>query len=177
MGGTSQEMSSHLEDDVAWAFEDPPFSDPDAPMGHTSFKFMNGSEPVFGHVWVAQGPARKGCVIMSPQTFGGDSLESVILPLLRCGINVLSFIPRGMWDRSQATYTMYSAVDDLHALIGYVRSNDYGPETPMANFRSRFDPDRIVLFGHSGGGGNVSFAACAESDYVNHAAATAPANM
>lgn len=166
-----------LNRDMQWAFIDPPFYDPDFPADHISFKFASEGEAVYGHMWVAQGADRKGAVIISPQTWGGDCIETIIFPLLRCGINVVSFVPRGMWDRMQPAYTIYSAMDDLHALIEYVRSSGYEPETPLGKCRSRFDPDRIALFGISGGGGNVSFAACAESEYVHHAIAVAPANV
>ncbi|WP_157005533.1 alpha/beta hydrolase family protein [Microbacterium trichothecenolyticum] len=138
---------------------------------------MNGHEPVFGHIWVAQGAERKGTVIIPPQTWGGDSLESVVIPLLHSGINAISFVPIGMWDRTQRTYTMFDAVDDVHALIDWVRSNDYDPNSPIGQFRRRLDPNRIALFGLSGGGGNVSLAACAESDHVHHVVAVRPQNM
>lgn len=168
---------SQLETGLEWAFVDPPFCDPEYPADHVSFRFENGSEPVFGHVWIAQGAARKGTVLIPPQTWGGDSLESVVPSLLRCGINAISFVPRGMWDRTQPTYTMYNAVDDVHALIAYVQSDDYDPQSAIGKFRARLDPERIALFGVSGGGANVGLAACAESTSVDHVVAVGPVNI
>ena len=140
--------------------------DPQFPPEHVSFGFSSAGEPVQGKAWIAGGGGKKGTVILSMQTFGGDSLESVIFPLLAYGINVISYVPRGLFDRQQK-YSMLSAVDDLLALIDYLRSDD--PDAALARFRDRLDPDRIALFGLSGGGGNVSMAACAESDAVQHA--------
>lgn len=162
-----------------WIFSDSPLLDPDYPAGHISFRFWNGADPVHGRVWVAPGADRKGCVIMSPQTWGGDCFESIIPPLLRAGINVLSYIPRGMWDRTQPAYTMYDTVDDLHALIEYVQSEDYEPVVTgpyPRNFRERFDHQKIALFGFDGGGSLVSLSAVAESSTVHNAIAVAVSN-
>jgi len=92
---------------------------------------MNGALPVHGQIWVAHGSAPKGVVLMPPQSYGGDSLESLIFPMLRCGINVIRFIPVGFWDRTQPGYTTYSAVDDLHALIAWTRSVDYDRQSQL----------------------------------------------
>jgi hypothetical protein len=168
---------SYIDNSLDMAFSDPPYIDAEYPFGHVSFRFMRGSEPVFGHIWVAQGAQRKGVVVIPPQTWGGDSIESAIYPLLRCGINAISFVPTGMWDRTQPTYTMNTAVDDVHALVDWIRSRDFDRETRIGSYRNRLDPERIALFGLSGGGGNVGFAACGESDHVHHAAAVVPTNM
>src|SRR4051812_47348360 len=77
---------------------DPPFGDPAFPAEHFVTHFLSRGSVVHTSMWIAQGSHLKATVIISPQAFGGDRLESVIIPLLSAGVNVLTFQPRGMWD-------------------------------------------------------------------------------
>src|SRR6187401_2150013 len=103
----------NILDDFESPFDDPAILDPDFPPARITFQFMSSGSRVHGNVWLAQGDRAKPCVIISQQMLGGDCLESVTFPLLNSGINVVTYIPRGMRDGQK--YTLVSALDDLNA--------------------------------------------------------------
>ena len=80
-----------------------------------------------------------------------------------------------MWD-TEHDYSFGGAVDDLRAAVAFVRSKGADDLTPGGN-SYRIDPERIAAFGLSGGGGNVSFGACAEDEHIKAAIAVAPGNV
>jgi hypothetical protein len=130
---------------------------------------------VHASIWVAQGKHPKATVVISPQAFGGDRLESLIIPLLNAGVNVFTFHPRGMWD-GNGEYSPLRSMDDIHAAVEFLRSSDAnGKRTPAGN-GYRVDPSRVGVLGLSGGGGTVGFATCAENAAIGFAIAIAPAN-
>ena len=161
--------------DVDYTVTDPPFSDPAFPTEHFMTHFMSQGTPVHAFIWLAQGAEPKGCVLISPQAFGGDRLESLILPLLNSGISVMTFQPRGMWD-GHHQYSLISALDDVHAAVEFIRTVDAAGRKTRAGNGYRIDPDRIAVLGVSGGGGTVGFAACAEIEALRFGVAIAPAN-
>lgn len=154
---------------------DPCTFDPDFPPEQFVTHFISQGSVVHATVWIAEGREPKGTVILSPQMFGGDRLESVIIPLMTAGINVMTFHPRGMWD-NQHIYTLTGSIDDLLAAAAYVRSTVDGDITTPQGKPWRTDATRIAVMGLSGGGGNVSIAACAEDPLIQSAIAVAPAN-
>ncbi|MEJ7935383.1 hypothetical protein WG907_14100 [Sphingobium sp. AN558] len=154
---------------------DPCILDPDFPPEQFVTHFISHGSVVHATVWIAQGRDQRGTVILSPQMFGGDRLESVIIPLMTAGINVMTFHPRGMWD-NEHVYTLTGSIDDLLAAAAYVRSTASGDiRTPLGH-AWRTDTARIAVMGLSGGGGNVSIAACAEDPLIQSVIAVAPAN-
>ncbi|WP_340265850.1 alpha/beta hydrolase family protein [Sphingobium mellinum] len=155
---------------------DPCVLDPDFPVEQFVTHFISGGSVVHATAWIAQGQQPKGTVILSPQWYGGDRLESVIIPLMNAGINVMTFHPRGMWD-NQHRYTLTGAVDDLLAAAEYVRSAAAGEILTMQGRPWRTDPSRIAVMGLSGGGGNVSLTACAEDPQIQSVIAVAPNSM
>lgn len=155
---------------------DPCVLDPDFPPEQFVTHFISEGSPVHATVWIAQGQALKGTVILSPQWYGGDRLESVIIPLMTAGINVMTFHPRGMWD-NQHRYTLTGAVDDLLAAAAYVRSTAAGDIRTPQGRSWRTDPARIAVMGLSGGGGNVGIAACAEDPGIRSVIAIASNSM
>lgn len=154
---------------------DPPLYDPEYPPEHFVSHFTSKGEPVHALLWIAQGRESKGCVIISPQAFGGDRLESLIIPLLNVGISVMTFQPRGMWDTNQK-YSLVSQIDDLCAGVEFIRTADERGKTTPTGHAYRIDPDRIAVLGLSGAGGSISFAACSEIDHLKYAVAIAPTN-
>ena len=158
-----------------YAVVDPPFLDPAFPPQQFVTHFLSGGSVVHATIWIAQGEAPKGCVVLSPQVFGGDRLESLIIPLMASGIHVITFHPRGMWD-GQHTYSFASAIEDVHAAVEFVRTSETEGRTPGGR-PYRIDPTRIAVLGLSGGGGNVGWAACAENPHLNFGVAVAPGNF
>ncbi|MBB4642807.1 alpha/beta hydrolase family protein [Rhizorhapis suberifaciens] len=155
---------------------DPCVLDPDFPFEQFVTHFISQGSVVHATVWIAQGRDPKGTVILSPQWYGGDRLESVIIPLMTAGINVMTFHPRGMWD-NQHRYTLMSAADDLLAAATYVRSTSDGQIKTGQGRAWRTDPKRIAVMGLSGGGGNVSITACAEDPHIQSVIAVAANSM
>ena len=151
---------------------DPCVLDPDFPCEQFVTHFFSQGSVVHATVWIAQGRNSKGTVILSPQWYGGDRLESVIIPLMTAGINVMTFHPRGMWD-NQHRYTLTGAVDDLLAAAAYIRSTVADDIRTPGGHSWRADPVRIAVMGLSGGGGNVSLAACAEDPSIQSVIAVA----
>lgn len=154
---------------------DPCILDPDFPPEQFVTHFISEGSVVHATVWIAQGREPKGTVILCPQMFGGDRLESVIIPLMTAGINVLTFHPRGMWD-NQHVYTLPGAIDDLLAAAAYVRSTATGEIKTPQGHSWRTDTGRIAVMGLSGGGGTVGIVACAEDPMIQSVIAVAPAN-
>lgn len=151
---------------------DPCVLDPDFPFEQFVTYFMSQGSVVHATMWIAQGRELKGTVILAPQWYGGDRLESVIIPMMTAGINVMTFHPRGMWDNLH-TYTLTGAVDDLLAAAAYVRSTAADTMKTPKGHGWRTDPTRIAVMGLSGGGGNVSLSACAEDELIQSAIAVA----
>lgn len=154
---------------------DPSILDPDFPPEQFVTHFISEGSVVHATVWIAQGREPKGTVILSPQMFGGDRLESVIIPLMTAGINVMTFHPRGMWD-NQHVYTLTGSIDDLLAAAAYVRSTVNGDIRTPQGRSWRTDTARIAVMGLSGGGGTVGIAACAEDPLIQSVIAVAPGN-
>lgn len=155
---------------------DPCVLDPDFPFEQFVTYFMSQGSVVHATMWIAQGRELKGTVILAPQWYGGDRLESVIIPLMTAGINVMTFHPRGMWDNLH-TYTLTGAVDDLLAAAAYMRSTAADTIKTPKGHGWRTDPTRIAVMGLSGGGGNVSLSACAEDELIQSAIAVASNSM
>lgn len=155
---------------------DPAVFDPDFPPEQFVTYFESKGSVVHTTMWIATGPEPKPCVIVSPQVFGGDRLESLILPLLNSGIHVCTFHPRGMWD-GENEFGFISALDDINAAVEFLRtSEERGCLTTMGK-PYRIDPARIAVTGLSGGGGSLSLASCAENQHIHAAVAIAPGNF
>lgn len=177
---TSTESEEHWTPQDEWQdaakyLADPTEIDPNFPAEHFVTHFVSQGEAVHALMWIAAGSEPKGCVVLSPQAFGGDRLESLIIPLLNAGISVMTFHPRGMWDKN-FKYSLISSLDDVHAAIDFVRTADESGKLTLAKKSYRIDPNRIAVLGLSGGGGSVGFAACAENENLPAAIAIAPAN-
>lgn len=155
---------------------DPICLDPNFPFEQSVTHFISGGAVVHATIWIAQGSAPRGTAILAPQWYGGDRLESLIIPMMASGINVMTFHPRGMWD-NQHIYSLNSATDDLIAAAAFVRSTaDAGITTPGGRPWST-DPARIAVMGLSGGGGQVSLTACSEDPEIMAAIAMAPNSL
>ncbi|MDP3673473.1 MAG: alpha/beta fold hydrolase [Novosphingobium sp.] len=154
---------------------DTPFMDPEFPPEHFMTHFMCEGTPVHTAMWIAQGSGPHPCVIIPPQSYGGDRLESLIIPLLNSGISVLAFQARGMWDGG-VRYSPLTGLEDVHAAVAFLRTLETAGRTTKSGRSYRVDPARIGVLGLSGGGGSAGFAACAEIAELNYGIAIAPVN-
>lgn len=162
--------------DVDTYFFDPEYVDPKFPPHFIQFSIDSGGTNVPVKMWLAGGPGPKGTVVISPPMGGSDSMNSVAIPLMNAGIHVLSFRPRGVRDPNVA-YSQLKQIDDIHAIINWIVANSGADRRAPSGPTLRMDPERIALFGMSGGGGNLSYAVCAESKYANFAIGVATGNI
>jgi len=158
-----------LHDPIA---TDPLVYDQEYPPEHFVTSFRSGGAAVQASVWTAQGKELKASVVLGCTSFGGDRLESLIIPLLHAGLNVLTFHPRGMWD-ANSVYSMIGALEDVHSAVEFLRSSDMmGKRTPRGN-GYRVDTAKIGGLGLSGGGGTLGVVAAAEDEAIDFAIAVA----
>jgi dipeptidyl aminopeptidase/acylaminoacyl peptidase len=161
---------------VDYTVIDPPFLDNEFPPEQFVTTFESGGSTIHATMWIAAGPEPKPCVVVSPQVFGGDRLESIIIPLMASGIHVCTFHPRGMWD-GKHEFSFVSALDDLLAAVEAMRNSGADDRRTTMGKPYRIDPTRIAVTGVSGGGGSLSIAACAEDPKLPAAIAIAPGNF
>lgn len=162
-----------------YATTDPVDFDPEFPSTHFPHSFKSKGRPIQSFMWLANGPEAKGCVIISPQANGGDSMDSLIPALLGAGINVMRFNPRGMWDEYE-DYSGEGSLDDLHSAIAFLRENGGRHFIPGSGDKPRqyqIDLDHIAVLGKSGGGGLNGLIAASESPYLNSTIAVEPARL
>lgn len=160
-----------------YATTDPRVYDPVSPPIHFPHTFKSQGKTIQSFMWLAGGEEPKGCVILSPQLNGGDSLDSVIPTLLGAGINVMRFNPRGMWD-DEDDYTIKGSLEDLQAAVAFLRENGghhmVAPGNAWKPRSYQINLDRIAVFGRSGGGGTMGWVAAAEDPKINAVIAVNP---
>lgn len=159
-----------------YATTDSVYFDPDYPSMHFPHVFMSKGKPIQSFMWLADGAEAKGCVILSPQRYGGDSLDSLVPALVGAGIHVMRFNPRGMWDGSQ-DYSFIGALEDLHAAVDFLRENGGQHVVPPGTGFPRpfrVNPDRIAVLGKSGGGGMMGWIGGAENPSLNSIVTVSP---
>ncbi|NWK94316.1 hypothetical protein DM806_01135 [Sphingobium lactosutens] len=152
-----------------YATTDSVYFDPDYPSMHFPHIFKSKGKTVQSFMWLADGPGAKGCVILSPQRYGGDCLDSIIPALVGAGIHVMRFNPRGMWDDKEV-YSFTSALDDLHAAVAFLGENGGQHAVPPGTGAERtfqIDLDHIAVLGKSGGGGMMGWVAGSENPGLN----------
>jgi hypothetical protein len=160
-----------------YATTDSALYDPDFPPIHFPHVFMSNGKPIQSFMWLANGREAKGCVILAPQRYGGDCLDSLVPALVGAGINVLRFNPRGMWD-NEHDYSLVTAIEDLHSAVAFLRKDGGRHTTPPGTTplpRSfLIDTDRIAVLGKSGGGGGVGWIGAAENTGLNTVISVCP---
>ena len=171
-----QSAQQRLSLDLDAYFRDPEYVDPKLPPHFMQFSIDSGGTNVPVKMWLAGGAGAKGTVIISPPMGGSDSMNSVAIPLMNAGIHVLSYRPRGIRDPKVA-YSQMKQMEDIHAMINWVVANAGANKTAPFGPPLRSDPERIALFEMSEGGGNLSYAVCAESKHANFAIAVATGNI
>lgn len=159
-----------------FATSDSAYLDPDYPSMHFPHIFMSKGKVIQSFMWLADGPGARGCVILSPQRYGGDCLDSLVPALVGAGIHVLRFNPRGMWDDKQE-YSFVTALEDLQSAVAFLRQDGGQHIVPPGTGIPRsfaVNPDRIAVLGKSGGGGMMGWIGGAENPDLNTVISVGP---
>lgn len=159
-----------------YATTDSVYFDPDYPSIHFPHIFKSKGKTIQSFMWLADGPGAKGCVILSPQRYGGDCLDSLVPALVGAGIHVMRFNPRGMWDDKEV-YSFTSALEDLHSAVAFLGENGGQHVVPPGTGPDRtfqIDLDHIAVLGKSGGGGMMGWIATSENPALKTAITVSP---
>jgi acetyl esterase/lipase len=128
---------------MAAAQRDPP-TDKDFPASGEGLRIPSGGQQMNAMVYVPAGKGPHPVVVLFHGFPGNEQNLDLAQALRRAGWAVVTFHYRGSWG-SEGTFTFDGAIEDGAAVIAWVRN----PETAQ---HSRFDPNRIVVMGHSMGG-------------------------
>ena len=130
-------------DTTAAAQRDPP-TDKEFPASGEGLRIPSGGQQMNAMVYVPAGKGPHPVVVLLHGFPGNEQNLDLAQALRRAGWAVVTFHYRGTWG-SEGTFTFDGAIEDGAAAIAWVRT----PETAR---HSRFDPNRIVVIGHSMGG-------------------------
>jgi pimeloyl-ACP methyl ester carboxylesterase len=108
-------------------------------------------------LFVAQGAGPHPTVILLHGLPGNERNLDLAQALRRVGWNVLTFTYRGAWG-SPGTFTLANGYEDAEAALAFARSE--------AGAKLGIDPRRIVLAGHSYGGGIAGVVAARHPDLL-----------
>ncbi|HET7065211.1 MAG TPA: alpha/beta fold hydrolase [Rudaea sp.] len=138
----------------AAVYRDPP-ADKTYPASGEGLRIPSGGAQMNAMVYVPAGKGPHPVVVLLHGFPGNEQNLDLAQSLRRAGWAVVTFHYRGSWG-SEGTFTFDGAIEDAEAAIAWVRS-------PEAARHSRFDPNRIVVIGHSMGG-FVAAQRCAKDD-------------
>lgn len=105
----------------------------------------------------AQGPGAKPTIILMHGLPGNERNLDLAQALRRVGWNVLTFTYRGAWG-SDGKFSLGNAIEDGEAALAFARSAD--------GAKLGIDPNRIVVGGHSFGGGVSALVAARHPDLL-----------
>ena len=124
-------------------YRDPP-ADKDYPASGGGLRIPSGGKMMNAMVYVPSGKGPHPVVVLLHGFPGNEQNLDLAQSLRRAGWAVVTFHYRGSWG-SAGTFSFDGAVEDAAAALAWVRSAEVAR-------RSRFDPRRIVVIGHSMGG-------------------------
>ncbi len=104
-----------------------------------------------GILYLAAGPGPHPTVVLLHGLPGNERNLDLAHALRRTGWNVAFIHYRGAWG-SEGAFSFTGNVEDVKSMVAFIRS-----ETSQESYR--VDPDRVVLVGHSMGGGTALVAA------------------
>ncbi len=135
------------------ALRDPEAVDEDLPalMVEAPAELSSGGKRLNGILYLAAGPGPHPTVVLLHGLPGNERNLDLALALRRTGWNVAFIHYRGAWG-SEGAFSFAGNVEDVRSMVAFVRSED-------SREKYRVDPDRIVLVGHSMGGGTALVAA------------------
>ncbi len=125
------------------------FTDPPADKAHPArsevLHIPTGGLQVNGLAYLAAGAGPHPTVVLLHGLPGNEKNLDVAQAIRRAGWNVVTFNYRGSWG-SPGTYSFRGNIEDVKAALAYVRD-------PANAARLKIDVKRLVLMGHSMGGG------------------------
>ncbi len=133
---------------------DPP-RDARYPARNQQLLIRSGGSDMNALLFQAQGPGPKPTLILLHGLPGNERNLDLAQALRRVGWNVLTFTYRGAWG-SEGKFSLANALEDGAAALAFARSTE--------GARLGIDPRRIVIGGHSMGGGIATLVAAEHPD-------------
>jgi pimeloyl-ACP methyl ester carboxylesterase len=133
---------------------DPP-RDAANPAHNQQLLIRSHGEDLNALLFAAQGAGPHPTVILLHGLPGNERNLDLAQALRRVGWNVLTFTYRGAWG-SGGNFTLANGYDDTEAVLAFARSGD--------GAKLGIDPKRIVIAGHSYGGGVAGVVASRHPD-------------
>lgn len=128
----------------AAVFTDPP-ADPAHPPRMEVLHIPSGGVEINGVAYLAGGAGPHPTLVLLHGLPGNEKNLDLAQAIRRAGWNVVTFNYRGSWG-SPGTYSFRGNIEDVKAALAYVRQ-------PANAARLQIDVKRLVLMGHSMGGG------------------------
>lgn len=126
------------------ATNDPADVDPAYPPAMIEAKFESGGSVLSGLVYVANGPGPHPTTVFLHGFPGNERNLDLAQALRRAGTNAVYFTYRGAWGNGGG-FSPEHTLEDAAAVLATVRDSTWAA-------RTRSDPDRVALVGHSFGG-------------------------
>jgi pimeloyl-ACP methyl ester carboxylesterase len=121
-----------------------PARDPQFPARNRQLVIRSGGSDMNALLFAAQGVGPKPTIILLHGLPGNERNLDLAQSLRRVGWNVLTFTYRGAWG-SGGQFSLRNALEDAQAALDFARSAE--------GAKMGIDPRRIVIGGHSMGGG------------------------
>jgi pimeloyl-ACP methyl ester carboxylesterase len=134
-----------------------PARDPDHPARNQQLVIPSQGSDMNALLFMAQGAGPHPTVILLHGLPGNERNLDLAQALRRVGWNVLTFTYRGAWG-SAGNFTLAQGYEDAEAALALARSE--------AGAKLGIDPRRIVLAGHSYGGGIAGVVAARHPDLL-----------
>jgi pimeloyl-ACP methyl ester carboxylesterase len=145
---------------------DPPKPDPEFPPTLVELSIPSGDSMLAGLMLGANGAGPHPSALLLHGFPGNEKNIDLAQSLRRAGFNVLFFHYKGAWG-SQGDYSMVNQVNDVAAVLGYLREN---------SDKLRVDTQKLTIIGHSLGGFSALRASAAD-EQIDCAIGLAAANL
>ncbi len=148
--------------------EDPKFVDENFPPSLLPVVLESSGSKLNGMIYLAGGKGPHPTVILLHGFPGNEKNLDLTQSLRRAGLNVLFFHYRGAWG-SEDHFSLSNSFQDINEAINLVSNESFAKS-------HRIDKSRIILIGHSMGGGFTLLTA-AKNKLVKYAVSIAGANF
>ncbi len=130
--------------------------------------FESSGSKLNGIIYLANGQGPHPTAILLHGYPGNEKNLDLAQTLRRAGLNVLFFHYRGSWG-SEGSFSLSNCLEDIETAITTILKDDFAK-----NYR--VDKSKIILIGHSMGGG-LTLLTAAENPSIKHAISIAGANF